>query len=201
MAYGLKIWNSNQNLLVNTEDQTNMQIRLTGTVASPGSVSKDGDFTVWNRTSAGSSGLSVPYNSTIFSNSSGFSSLNYAKIRPVDEDAAGLPAAGSHGIQIFDAGGNNTVTFSSGYTKAFTILFVFPPGSKTNNDTLYSGSLTNIYVGVGGLPIENGGTLYINQFQWTSNSVIFRNYFRYTGGGSEENIPNQSTIWIVQLRN
>lgn len=200
MSYGLKIWNTNQNLLINTEDQTNMQIRLTGTVSSPGTVSKDGDFTVWNRTSAGSSGLYVPYNSTNFTNNSGFSSLNYAKIRPVDEDTL-VPAAGSHGIKIFDAGGNTKVTFSSGYTKSFTILSAFPPGSKTNNDTLYSGSLTNIYAGVGGLPIENGGTLYINQFQWTSNSIIFRNYFRYTGGSSETDIPNQSTIWIVQLRN
>jgi hypothetical protein len=199
MSYGLKVWNTNQNLLINTEDQTNMQIRLTGTIGSPGAVSKDGDFTVWNRTSAGSSGLNVPYNSTNFSNNSGFSSLNYAKIRPVDEDTP--PAAGTYGIQIFDAGGTNTITFSSGYTKSFTILSAFPPGTKTNNDTLYSGSLTNIYVGTGGLPIENGGTLYINQFQWTSSAVIFRNYFRYSGGGSEEDIPNQSTIWVVQLRN
>ena len=198
MSYGLKVWNTNRNLLINTEDQTNLQIRLTGTIGSPGSVSKDGDFTVWNRTSAGSSGLSVTYNSTNFSNSSGYSSLNYAKIRPVDEDTP--PAAGDYGIQIFDAGGTNTITFSSGYTKSFTVLSAFTPGTKTNNDTLYSGSLTNIYVGTGGLPLV-GSNLYLNQFQWTSSSVIFRNYFNYTGSTNEEDIPNQSTIWVVQLRN
>ena len=96
MAYGLQVYNTNGNVLINTEDQTQMQVKSTFTLSANSSFSRAGDFIAFNRTSAGSTKLSHDFNQ------SGSVTLNCVRIRPVDEDTP--PASGSHGIKIFDAG-------------------------------------------------------------------------------------------------
>lgn len=194
MAYGLQVYNTNGNVLINTEDQTQMQVKSTFTLSANSSFSRAGDFIAFNRTSAGSTKLNHDFNQ------SGSVTLNCVRIRPVDEDTP--PASGSHGIKIFDAGGTNTVTFSDGYTKAFSILSIIPPGVLSDQDVIYSGSLTNVYVGTVVLPIynQNGSTPFVlNNYQWTSNSIKFINYFYFNN--VRTSLYQMGSIFVFKLRN
>jgi hypothetical protein len=195
MAYGLQVYNTNGNVLINTDDQTQMQVKSTFTLSTSSSFSRAGDFIAFNRTSAGSTKLNHNFNQ------SGSVTLNCARIRPVDEDDT-LPASGSHGIKIFDAGGINKVTFSDGYTKAFSILSIIPPGVLSDQDVIYSGSLTNVYVGTVVLPIynQNGSSPFVlNNYQWTSNSIKFINYFYFNN--VRRSLTQMGSIFVFRLRN
>ena len=195
MAYGLQVYNTNGNVLINTDDQTQMQVKSTFTLSTSSSFSRAGDFIAFNRTSAGSTKLNHNFNQ------SGSVTLNCARIRPVDEDDT-LPASWSHGIKIFYAGGINKVTFSDGYTKAFSILSIIPPGVLSDQDVIYSGSLTNVYVGTVVLPIynQNGSSPFVlNNYQWTSNSIKFINYFYFNN--VRRSLTQMGSIFVFRLRN
>jgi len=117
MSYGLQVYNTNGNTLINTEDQTQMQVKTVFTLSTSSSFTRAGDFIAFNRTSAGITKLNHNFNQ------SGSVTLNCVRIRPVDEDT-NPPASGTYGIKIFDAGGTNKITFSDGYSLGFTILSI-----------------------------------------------------------------------------
>lgn len=213
MTYGLQVYNQNGNTLIDTDYESQMQvpggINTHGT--SSGITRNDGEIILWNAASGVSTVLHQSFGSTTINNNSTVNTYNYIRIKAVSEIApVDLPSASTYGIQIFDAGGNNTVTFSDAFDKSFTILNIYSPGTKQGG-TVLSADLYNLYSGnpgstvfVGaGKPFYNfaaGGGSSWNNFVFSTSGITFQNYFTSPITGSL-NVYNDTLIIVAELKN
>jgi hypothetical protein len=212
MSYGIQIFNNNGNVLIDTLAQSQMQI-TEETTHSGGSSSNtlqrgNGEFILWSpqHNSGGTytyTKFSQASNSDIITNTGSSSSV----VRLRDVSQATVPtrnASNQYGIEVYNA--NNTVTYSDLFLKSYKILAIYPPGTVTGGDTVYTGSTTateKIYVGAG-FAWYNTSTYYevvFGNFRVTSNNIVFQNHVIVPATGDNTVYPNFSTVVVIKLRN
>lgn len=196
MAYGIQIFGAAGNTLLDTNAQTQMQVP--GSVTSATSFTKQaGEIVLANRSGTGHTAMHQSYGSNSISAGT---TLNWITVRQVDEDTP--PSQGTYGIALFDAGGTGTKTFTDSYTKAFTIIAIYPTGTLLGNQDCWTGSPSGIYVG-GGKPYysfsASGGAAW-NNFYYYSNRIQFINYFTAPFVGTSH-AYNSSPVIVAKLRN
>lgn len=213
MSYGLQVYNDNGNTLIDTDYESQMQVPggISTHAASSGITRDTGELILWNAPNGVSTVLSQSYGSTTINNLSSTNALNYIKVKSVSTIAGvDLPTASTYGIQLFDAGGNSTITFSDSFDKSFTILNLYLPGTKSGGtvlnaypNNLYSGNPgTTIFVGAG-KPFNNfsvsGGSSW-NNFTFTTSGITFKNYYTSPITGSINSL-NDTLIIVAELKN
>ena len=209
MSYGIQVFNNNGNVLLDTLAQSQMQVTEVVTHSYGSNLTRNaGEFILWS-TQHGSG----TYTYTAFSQASD-SNIIYnggptsTAVRLIDVAQATVPTRSSsnqYGIETYNA--NNTVTYSDLFVKSYTILAIYPPGTITDGDTIYTGSTAanqNIYVG-SGVPWyytepQNGYSVRWGNFRITSNTIVFQNNINITGIGGNA-FPNFSTVVVLKIRN
>lgn len=213
MTYGLQVYNNNFNTLIDTDYESQMQVPggINTHAVSSGITRNNGELILWNAASGVGTVLHQSFGSTTINNNSPVNTLNYIRIKAVSQIAAiDLPTTSSYGINLFDAGGTNTITFSDSFEKSFTILNIYTPGTKYGG-TVNSASLYNLYAGnpgttifVGaGKPFYNfstsGGSSW-NNFVFSTSGITFQNYFTTSITGAI-NMANDTLIIVAELKN
>ena len=195
MAHGIQVFNSAGATLLDTELQTSIQVP-----SGPVSFATGTSFTkqkeeiiLYNRAANGVPLLKKPFGSYTIT-LGGAVAVNRISVRQTDKDTP--PASGTYGINVYDAGGTSTKTFSDSYARAFTIIGIFPTGTIFNNGVVYSGSTTDIWVG-GGSP-DWGSACRYNQFNFGTTSITFVNYLSFFG--TTYSLPNYSPVIIAKIR-
>ena len=196
MAYGLQVFTANQNIMIDTEAKSSMQITQEGThSASSNWTQQAGEFTLWNYNESATTVFNQSYNSNNIYNNSTVTAYNAIRLREVVSATPPSRSAGDYGIECYN--GANTVSFTDLFLKSYKILNVWAPGTLLGGTTLYSGTVgTNIFVGAGS-PSTGSGYSYSN-FAFTSNSITFRNFI---SGFFTANLINASTVMVIQRRN
>ena len=206
MGYGVKILNTNNNTLIDSDLQEQMQITRSNSIAGNGSITiQTGEMILVSRdyptSGTAFTDLNKTFGSQTLSNDSS-AAISYIGLRRVTASTPPSRSAGDYGIELYNS--SNTVSFTDLFTKGFTILKVYPPGTIVGGTAVHTGSTTNVYFGVpndyGGL----GAIITVNQFSFdqATNSVYYVNYID-TGsfGGSLANNKNPGTLLVVQTRN
>ena len=147
MAYGLQVFTANQNIMIDTEAKSSMQITQEGThSASSNWTQQAGEFTLWNYNGSATTVFNQSYNSNNIYNNSTVTAYNAIRLREVVYATPPSRSAGDYGIECYN--GANTVSFTDLFLKSYKILNVWAPGTLLGGTTLYSGTVgTNIFVG------------------------------------------------------
>lgn len=206
MGYGVNILNTNNNTLIDSDLQEQMQVTRTNTIPGSGSLTiQTGEMILISRDYPTSGTVFTDLNKTFGSQTLDNDSsvaVNYIGLRRVTASTPPSRSAGDYGIELYNS--SSVVSFTDLYTKGFTILKVYPPGTVQGGTAIHTGSTTNVYFGVpndyGGL----GAIITVNQFSFDqgTNSVTYVNYID-TGsfGGSLVHNYNPGTLLVVQTRN
>lgn len=214
MSYGFQVFNNNGNVLIDTLAQSQMQITEVTTHASSGaSLTRGaGEVILWStqHTSGGtytytafSQGAIGTSNANTITNNGPASSV----VRLRDVTQATVPTRSSsnqYGIETYNA--NNVVSYSDLFVKSYTILAIYPPGTITDGDTIYTGSTAanqNVYVGSGFTWYDtpsSGVSVVWGNFRITSTNITFQNHISITGIGGTA-FPNFSTVVVLKIRN
>lgn len=194
MAYGIQVFNQAGATLLDSELQTSIQVPYGPTSFATGTsfTKQTEEIILYNRAANGVPLLKKPFGSYTIT-LSGSVAVNRISVRQTDEDTP--PASGTYGINVYDAGGTLTKTFSDSYARSFTIIGIFPTGTIFNNSVVYSGTTTDIWVG-GGSP-DWGSTFRYNQFNFSTTSITFVNYLNF---GSTISLPNYSPVIVAKIR-
>jgi len=194
MAYGIQVFNQAGATLLDSELQTSIQVPYGPTSFATGtSFTKQAEeIILYNRAANGVPLLKKPFGSYTIT-LSGSVAVNRISVRQTDEDTP--PASGTYGINIYDAGGTLTKTFSDSYARSFTIIGIFPTGTIFDGAVVYSGSTTDIWVGAGSP--DWGSTWRYNQFNFSTTSITFVNYINFLGTIP---MPNFSPVIVAKIR-
>lgn len=194
MAYGVQVFNQAGATLLDSELQTSIQVPYGPTSFATGTsfTKQTEEIILYNRAANGVPLLKKPFGSYTIT-LSGSVAVNRISVRQTDEDTP--PASGTYGINIFDAGGTLTKTFSDSYARSFTIIGIFPTGTILDNAVVYSGTTTDIWVGAGSP--DWGSTFRYNQFNFSTTSITFVNYVNF---GSTIPLPNFSPVIVAKIR-
>lgn len=194
MTYGIQVFNQAGATLLDSELQTSIQVPYGPTSFATGTsfTKQTEEIILYNRAANGVPLLKKPFGSYTIT-LSGSVAVNRISVRQTDEDTP--PASGTYGINIYDAGGTLTKTFSDSYARSFTIIGIFPTGTIFNNAVVYSGSTTDIWVGAGSP--DWGSTFRYNQFNFSTTSITFVNYVNF---GSTIPLPNFSPVIVAKIR-
>lgn len=221
MSYGLQVFGSNNNILIDTNAYSMLQ-----TSASVQTWAHQNNITVnafeiigirYDATNAGSNGQSTVLFATTnggltWTNNSGVT-LEYVRLKIVADDTA-KPAAQNYGIETFDSSGN--LTFSSRYVKAFKIQDFHATGTATggvNNGVgadgtlLYSGTDQDVFVTVQNPhynPSANqfqSETIHNNYTFYSDGKIRYKAYFFFPYTGQVIYWTNWSSIFTFTLRN
>jgi hypothetical protein len=204
MAYGLQIFNDNDNILLDTSKQSQMQVIQQTTHASGANlVAGTAQFILWNTVHSGGGSTITVFNQAYGSSNiyNGHSSVTFNVLRLGEVTQATPPTrpANDYGIETYNA--SSTVSYSDLFTKSYDILAIYPPGTVTGGDTVYTGATTDIYVG-GGQPghiVSQFGTATFNNFAFFSNKIEFKSSYTSFFGGTS--FPNSSQVIILKVRN
>lgn len=205
MTYGLQIFNDNDNILIDTSKQSQMQITQQTTHASGTDlVAGSGEFILWNTVHSGGgftlSAFTQDYNDTDITNGSSIT-YNVLRLREVTQATPPTRSANDYGIETYNA--NGTISYSDLFTKSYDILAIYPPGTLTNDSVLYTGSTTDVYAGAG-QPNHVSGSGFVasfGNFAFASNSIKYKSYVSVPFIGSLDEFPNASTVIILKVRN
>ena len=187
MAYGLQIFNENDQTLIDTNLASQMQVAAIGSIAgrtgtypnySYSSISKDDEelvcFNSGITTGSVTTAFNQAYNSTNIFNLSA-SSFNYAKLSVVTQTYTGSGNA-DYGITIFNP--SSTISFTDEFDKSYDLLAVHPAGTLYGaGAVVYSGSdFSDIYVG-SGAP-RNDSSVKVNNYAFdaANNQILYYNY-------------------------
>lgn len=196
MAYGIQVYNAGGNVLIDSQAQTQMAVSDTGNVAAASVFKNNNEIIMFKRSGSGHLALSSSYGS---SNIYCAATANWIKVSEIK--SVSPPAQGAYGITIFDAGGTSTKTYADSFGNGFTMVSVFPTGTITGNDVIYTGSTANIYFG-GGKPFYNftvnGGSAWNNAY-YTANSIEFVNYTTNNITGTLH-FTNGGPIFLAEIR-
>lgn len=197
MAYGLQVFNSNDNILIDTSLKTQMQItEITTHAAASNHTQEAQEFTCWNYNGSISTVFNQSYNSSDIYNNSSSTTFNVLRLREVTSTTPTGRPANDYGIETFNASG--TVSFSDLFTKSYRILHIYPPGTVLGNTTIFSGTVgSNIYVGAGSP--SNGSSFSWGNFVFTSSSIAFKNFVNFAG--TTINQYNGSVVMVIEIRN
>ena len=195
MAYGIQVFNSAGATLLDTELQTSIQVPYGPVSFATGTsfTKQKEEIILYNRAATGTPLLKKPFGSYTIT-LGGAVPVNRISVRQTDKDSP--PASGTYGINVYDAGGTLTKTFSDSYARAFTIIGIFPTGTILHNSVVYSGSTTDIWVGTGS-PDWGGSTWKYNLFNFSTNSITFQNFVVY---GQTIPLPNASPVIVAKIR-
>ena len=204
MTYGLQIFNDNDNILIDTSKQSQMQITQQTTHASGTDlVAGSGEFILWNTVHSGGgftlTAFTQDYGDTDITNGHSTITFNVLRLREVTQATPPTRPANDYGIETYNA--SSTVSYSDLFTKSYDILAIYPPGTVTGGDTVYTGATTDIYVG-GGQPghiASTYGTATFNNFAFFSNKIEFKSSYTSFFGGTS--FPNSSQVIILKVRN
>lgn len=212
MSYGIQVFNNNGNVLIDTLAQSQMQITqvTTHAIGTAGNLTRgDGEFILWSpqHNSGGNfttTKFSQASNSDLITNH-GTDAVNVIRLRDVAE--ATVPTRSSsdqYGIETYNA--NNVVTYSDLFATSYKILAIYPPGTITGGDTIYTGSTDedeHVYVGAGSpWYFDNSYTLIkFGNFKVTSNSITFENHLIIPSASFNGVYPNHSTVVVLKIRN
>jgi len=194
MAYGIQVFNSAGATLLDTELQTSIQVPSAPTSFATGTsfTKQREEIILYNRAANGVPLLKKPFGSYTIT-LGGAVAVNRISVRQTDEDTP--PASGTHGINVYDAGGTLTKTFSDSYARSFTIIGIYPTYTLSHNNIVYSGSTTDIWVGTGSP--DWGGTWKYNQFNFSTTSITFVNYINF---GQTIPLSNASPVIVAKIR-
>jgi hypothetical protein len=206
MAYGLQIFNDNDNILLDTSKQSQMQVIQQTTHASGANlVAGTAQFILWNTVHSGGGSTITVFNQAYGSSNiyNGHSSVTFNVLRLGEVTQATPPTrpANDYGLEIYNASG--TISYSDLFTKSYDILAIYPPGTLTNDSVLYTGSTTDVYAGAG-QPNHFGGGGYsasFGNFAFASNSIKYKSYINVPYIGFFQAFPNASTVIILKVRN
>ena len=211
MAYGLQIFNENDQTLIDTNLASQMQVAAIGSIAgrtgtypnySYSSISKDDEelvcFNSGITTGSVTTAFNQAYNSTNIFNLSA-SSFNYAKLSVVTQTYTGSGNA-DYGITIFNP--SSTISFTDEFDKSYDLLAVHPAGTLYGTGAVvYSGSdFSDIYVG-GGTP-RNDSSVKVNNYAFdaANNQILYYNYLN-AGFLGTFSFYNPSNVFVARLRN
>jgi hypothetical protein len=206
MTYGLQIFNDNDNILIDTSKQSQMQITQQTTHASGTDlVAGSGEFILWNTVHSGGgftlTAFTQDYGDTDITNGHSTITFNVLRLREVTQATPPTRPANDYGIETYNA--SSTVSYSDLFTKSYDILAIYPPGTLTNDSVLYTGSTTDVYAGAG-QPNHFGGGGYsasFGNFAFASNSIKYKSYINVPYIGFFQAFPNASTVIILKVRN
>ena len=186
MSYGIQVFNNNGNVLLDTLAQSQMQITqvTTHAIGTAGNLDRgDGEFILWSpqHNSGGNfttTKFSQANNSDLITNN-GADAVNVIRLRDVAEADTTRSSSDQYGIETYNA--NNVVTYSDLFVPSYKILAIYPPGTITGGDTVYTGSTDedeHVYVGAGSpwYFANNYLTVKFGNFKVTSNSITFENH-------------------------
>ena len=133
MAYGIQVFNSAGATLLDTELQTSIQVPSAPTSFATGTsfTKQREEIILYNRAANGVPLLKKPFGSYTIT-LGGAVAVNRISVRQTDEDTP--PASGTHGINVYDAGGTLTKTFSDSYARSFTIIGIYPTYTLSHNN-------------------------------------------------------------------
>ena len=194
MTYGIQVFNQAGATLLDSDLQTSIQVPYGPTSFATGTsfTKQTEEIILYNRAANGVPLLNKPFGSYTIT-LSGSVPVNRISIRQTDEDTP--PASGTYGINIYDAGGTLTKTFSDSYARSFTIVGIFPTGTINDGAVVYSGSTTDIWVGAGS-PQWGANSRY-NLFNFSTTSITFVNYIQFIGLIP---MPNFSPVIVAKIR-
>ena len=196
MGYGIQINNFNNNIMVDTDAKSSMQITTESThAASSNWAQAPGEFTLWNYNGSLESKFNQAASSGNIFNGTPFA-FNVIRLREVIQTTPPTRSSGDYGIECYN--GSSVVSFTDLFTKSYKILNVWGPGDLIGDTTIYSGTVgTNIYAGAG--RPQNASNYTFGNFSFTSNSITFKNNFVILA--NQEDTLNTSTVMVVERRN
>lgn len=213
MAYGLQIFNENDQTLIDTDLASQMQVSSIGSIAgrtgtspnySYSFITKDDEelicFNSGITTGSVNTAFNQAYNSNNIFNLSA-SSFNYAKLSVVTQTYTGSGNA-DYGITIFNP--SSTISFTDEFDKSYDLLAVHPAGTLYGQGAIvYSGSdFSDIYVGGG--PPKNDSSVKVNNYAFdaANNQILYYNYvFIGFPIGQTIYFYNPSNVFVARLRN
>ncbi|MGY8868632.1 MAG: hypothetical protein ACKVJK_23745, partial [Methylophagaceae bacterium] len=166
MAYGIEVYNENENLQFST-DQESFAVIDTGTVTNTSSVDYNSanEILFVRRTTTGhidgNTTREVSSGVDRWTNASG-TTVEYLKVKRTSQRAE--DNSSTYGVKVFKSDGT-TLQYSSGYSKGPKLIDIISPGSTQSfgypnayayKPVLYSGSLTNIWYGFGDMKYTSG---------------------------------------------
>ena len=213
MAYGLQIFNENDQTLIDTNLASQMQVAAIGSIAgrqllssgppptySYSSITKQPtELICFNLSVYGTTGINQSYGSSDMYNLSS-DAVNFAKLSVVAEITGGATTSADYGITIFNP--SSTVSFTDAFDKSYDLLAVHPAGTLDGaGAVVYSGSdFSNIYVG-GGTPRVDGNSRINNYgFDTANNQILYYNYLN-AGFLGTFSFYNPSNVFVARLRN
>ena len=211
MAYGLQIFNENDQTLIDTNLASQMQVSTIGSIAgrtgtypnySYSFIAKEDEelvcFNSGITTGSVTTAFNRAYSSTNIFNLSA-SSFNYATLSVVTQTYMGSGNA-DYGITIFNP--SSTISFTDEFDKSYDLLAVHPAGTLYGTGAVvYSGSdFSDIYVG-GGTP-RNDSSVKVNNYAFdaANNQILYYNYLN-AGFLGTFSFYNPSNVFVARLRN
>lgn len=216
MAYGIKIFGANGQTIHNSTE-TGVEFFA---VSGSGSLTPSNTSVSYNNQTEllfvrPSSGYSLVKGNTGFTtstftvrsttNANDGNYVDYFKCKKTSQASQGSDAYGLEVLSPPDANNNQTVTFSSRrMSSAVDILKVWDPltisGTQISNNqaTIYTGSTTNLYVGVSFM-LDNNGSLW-GTLTFNSNSIVYTTaVFLPPNFSSATPLPNYGSVVIGKL--
>lgn len=213
MAYGIEVYNQNNNLQFSAE-QESFAVIDTGTVTNTSfkDYNSANEILFVRRTTTGHIDGNTSRGGGTggidrWTNASG-ATVEYLLVKRTSQRAE--DNSSTYGIKVFKSDGT-TLQYSSGYSKGPKLIDIIPPGSTQsfgypNNYTykpvLYSGSLTNIWYGFGDMKFTNGVIIFQGTYwNYTANTIQALNQattFTYPNTYTWFGYPNISTLFILE---
>lgn len=214
MAYGLQVFNENDQTLIDTDLASQMQVSSIGSIAGRTGTSPNYSYSSITKyteelvcfnsgitTGSVTTAFNQAYNNNNIINLSA-SSFNYAKLSVVTQTYTESGNA-DYGITIFNP--SSTISFTDAFDKSYDLLAVHPAGTLYGQGAvIYSGSdFSDIYVGSG--PPKNDSSVKVNNYAFdAANSQIL--YYNYLFVGAPPfnqtyYFYNPSNVFVARLRN
>lgn len=214
MAYGLQVFNENDQTLIDTDLASQMQVSSIGSIAgrtgtspnySYSSITKDDEELVCFNSGITTGSVTTAFNQAYSNNNIinlSASSFNYAKLSVVTQTYTGSGNA-DYGITIFNP--SSTISFTDAFDKSYDLLAVHPAGTLYGQGAvIYSGSdFSDIYVGSG--PPKNDSSVKVNNYAFdaANNQILYYNYLFVGAPGFNQTyyFYNPSNVFVARLRN
>ena len=200
MGYGLEFYGANGQLIFDSDNFGDAEVltpRDGDPITTSNAITLAKDDLLFARASGNLFGI-VSYNSTFTQKTfTPAQSISYFVAKKTST-ITNISGSGDYGLEIKSASG--TTTFSTKRAdSSVNIQQIYDDKELTHNDTVYSGSTTDIYVSIGHM-WRSVGTGTWGCYIFSSNSITFSSHINLGIFGGNISIPNMGSVLIASLR-